>query len=295
MWVELPINIHRPVNKGCATGCLGGDAMKIRLYGYLIEKIEAASASFLPNGSDSPRVRPPPPPAPSTPRSPHPTPARLTSTSVVTAFNVSSTSTTTATGPHTIAGHVNATTEGKNLLAVDGTTHSDFRRHVNRTSTGLAVKEDYVEVTSLPPPNDSGNTSSSTESNVTTIRRRPVYSASDVVSYSNGPNNSQTSFAPKMAQSNFVERGLSASKIKPPLAAKPNFNRHEPMSNVGQQNTILAHVRQIIGPEGGTLVSESTQVVLKIPPGALDTTEEIFFKVFQDSRYEPPLDRQKGE
>lgn len=57
---------------------------------------------------------------------------------------------------------------------------------------------------------------------------------------------------------------------------------------------VLAHITALVGPEGGVLSSEATGVSIKIPPGALQNKHEVFFKVFQDSRLEPPLDKEKG-
>jgi len=46
---------------------------------------------------------------------------------------------------------------------------------------------------------------------------------------------------------------------------------------------VLAHVSAVVGPEGGTLMSDTTQVVLKVPPGALTTRLEMYFKVLRDA------------
>lgn len=60
-------------------------------------------------------------------------------------------------------------------------------------------------------------------------------------------------------------------------------------------HAVLAHVAATIGPDGGTLASDTTGVSITVPPGALTSTQDMFFKVFRDASMSPPVDEAKGK
>lgn len=62
------------------------------------------------------------------------------------------------------------------------------------------------------------------------------------------------------------------------------------------QSTVIATARGIFGSEGGSLVSAETGVSIIIPPHAIPegVTQEIYFKVCEDNKLAPPLDRNLG-
>lgn len=65
---------------------------------------------------------------------------------------------------------------------------------------------------------------------------------------------------------------------------------------VDQSPTVIATARGIFGSEGGSLVSAETGVSIIIPPHAIaeGVAQEIYFKVCEDNKLTPPLDRNLG-
>lgn len=59
---------------------------------------------------------------------------------------------------------------------------------------------------------------------------------------------------------------------------------------------VIATARGVFGSEGGSLVSAETGVSIIIPPNAIPDgiTQEIYFKVCEDKKLVPPLDKNKG-
>lgn len=60
---------------------------------------------------------------------------------------------------------------------------------------------------------------------------------------------------------------------------------------------VIATARGVFGSEGGSLISAETNVSIIIPPNAIPegTMQEIYFKVCEDKKLAPPLDREKGK
>ncbi|XP_027205989.2 zonula occludens-like protein polychaetoid isoform X2 [Dermatophagoides pteronyssinus] len=101
----------------------------------------------------------------------------------------------------------------------------------------------------------------------------------------------------------------------PPLLPVNDFNQTNMYTNIdeiqssqisinkngksmGQSSSnVIATARGIFGCEGGSLVSAETGVSIIIPPYAIPEgiTQEIYFKVCEDNKLAPPLDRNLGE
>ncbi|XP_067130585.1 tight junction protein ZO-1-like isoform X2 [Centruroides vittatus] len=77
------------------------------------------------------------------------------------------------------------------------------------------------------------------------------------------------------------------------LSSIEHSKYHVPMPN--DNHNVVAMARGIFGQAGGKLTSDETGVSIMIPPGALPSPTEIYFKVCQDDNMLPPLDREKGE
>ena len=69
--------------------------------------------------------------------------------------------------------------------------------------------------------------------------------------------------------------------------------RHSSLSVESQSQNIISTATDLFDEKGGILECEQTGVCVVIPPGALCTKQEIYFKVCLDSNM-LPLDRSKG-